>query len=100
MSPNLGDGCTPWFLNLITETFWNNERFEKLLLEGRAELDEAKRSEIYQEMQSICRDEGGAVVPCFVKSVDAASDKLGRPAKLAGNWELDGCRSVARWWFA
>ena len=82
-----------------TETFWNNKRFEELLVKGRAELDEAKRSTIYKEMQSICRDEGGSVIPCFVKSVDAASDKLGRPAKLAGNFELDGCRSVARWWF-
>jgi len=82
-----------------TETFWDNARFEKLLVAGRAELDEAKRAEIYQEMQSICRDEGGSVIPCFAQSVDAASDKLGRPAKLGGNFELDGARSIARWWF-
>jgi peptide/nickel transport system substrate-binding protein len=82
-----------------TETFWNNARFEELLVAGRAELDEAKRGAIYQEMQAICRDEGGAVIPCFANNVDAASDKLGRPAKLAGNYEIDGCRSIARWWF-
>jgi peptide/nickel transport system substrate-binding protein len=82
-----------------TETFWDNARFEKLLVAGRAELDEAKRGAIYQEMQSICRDEGGSVIPCFAQSVDAASDKLGRPAKLGGNFELDGARSMARWWF-
>jgi len=82
-----------------TETFWNNARFEELLVAGRAELDEAKRSAIYQEMQSICRDEGGAVIPCFANNVDAASDKLGRPAKMGGNWELDGSRSISRWWF-
>jgi len=50
-------------------------------------------------MQSICRDEGGAVIPCFANNVDAASDKLGMPSKLAGNYELDGGRSAARWWF-
>jgi len=82
-----------------TETFWNNARFEELLVAGRAELDEAKRSEIYQEMQAICRDEGGSVIPCFANNVDAASDKLGRPAKMGGNWELDGSRSISRWWF-
>ncbi|MBT4932371.1 MAG: ABC transporter substrate-binding protein [Rhodospirillaceae bacterium] len=82
-----------------TETFWDNAKFEKLLVAGRAELNEAKRSEIYQEMQSICRDEGGAVIPCFANNVDAASDKLGMPSKLAGNYELDGGRSAARWWF-
>lgn len=82
-----------------TETFWNNARFEKLMVAGRAELDETKRGDIYKEMQSICRDEGGAVIPCFANNVDAASDKLGRSDKMAGNWELDGARSMARWWF-
>jgi peptide/nickel transport system substrate-binding protein len=82
-----------------TETFWDNARFEELLVAGRAELDDAKRSEIYQEMQSICRDEGGAVIPCFANNVDAASDKLGRPEQMGGNFELDGSRSMARWWF-
>ena len=66
---------------------------------GRAELDEAKRNDIYVEMQTIVRDEGGVVVPCFANNVDAASDALGRPDKLAANWELDGSRSMERWWF-
>ena len=82
-----------------TETFWDNKRFEELLVAGRAELDEAKRGAIYQEMQAICRDEGGAVIPCFANNVDAASDKLGRPAEMGGNFELDGARSMARWWW-
>ena len=82
-----------------TETFWDNPRFEKLLVAGRAELDEAKRAEIYRDMQSICRDEGGSVIPCFANNVDAASDKLGHPEKMGGNYELDGSRSMARWWF-
>lgn len=83
-----------------TESFWDNAKFEKLLVAGRAELNEAKRGEIYQEMQSIVRDEGGSVIPCFANNVDAASDKLGRPEKMGGNIELDGARSIARWWFA
>ena len=83
-----------------TETFWDNARFEELLVAGRAELDQAKRNDIYVEMQSICRDEGGSVIPCFANNVDAASDKLGRPEKMGGNFELDGSRSISRWWFA
>lgn len=82
-----------------TETFWNNARFEELLVAGRVELDEAKRSVIYQEMQAIVSNEGGSVIPCFANNVDAASDKLGRPDKIAANWELDGARSASRWWF-
>ncbi|MBW8055787.1 MAG: ABC transporter substrate-binding protein [Nitrospira sp.] len=82
-----------------TENFWNHPRFEELLVAGRAELDEAKRGAIYIEMQTIVRDEGGSVIPCFANNVDAASDKLGRPEKMGGNFELDGARSMARWWF-
>ena len=82
-----------------TESQWNNARFEELLVAGRAELDEAKRRDIYIEMQTIIHNEGGSVIPCFANNVDAASKKLGRPEKLAGNWELDGSRSIERWWF-
>jgi len=82
-----------------TDSYWNHPKFEKLLVAGRAELDEAKRNDIYVEMQTIVRDEGGVVVPCFANNVDAASDALGRPDKLAANWELDGSRSMERWWF-
>lgn len=83
-----------------TDTYWNNPRFEELLVAGRAELDEVKRNDIYVEMQTIVSNEGGVVVPCFANNVDAASTALGKPDKLAGNWELDGSRSASRWWFA
>ncbi len=81
-----------------TESFWNNKRFEELLVAGRAELDEAKRSAIYIEMQTIVSNEGGTVIPCFAQNVDAASDRIGH-GDLAGNWELDGARCCERWWF-
>ncbi|TIQ59319.1 MAG: peptide ABC transporter substrate-binding protein, partial [Mesorhizobium sp.] len=38
---------------------WRNARFNELLVAARSELDDAKRSEMYAEMQSICRDDGG-----------------------------------------
>jgi peptide/nickel transport system substrate-binding protein len=83
-----------------TDTYWNNPRFEELLVAGRAELDEAKRNDIYVEMQTIVSNEGGVVIPCFANNVDAASTAMGHGEKLAGNWELDGSRSASRWWFA
>ena len=83
-----------------TDTFWNNPRFEKLLIAGRAELDDAKRNDIYVEMQTIVSNEGGVVIPCFANNVDASSTAMGHADKLAGNWELDGSRSASRWWFA
>ncbi|MEO1192903.1 MAG: ABC transporter substrate-binding protein [Pseudomonadota bacterium] len=85
----------PW-----NDTYWNNERFDQLLVAARAELNEDKRSEIYGEMQRLVRDEGGAVVPLFANNVFAHSDKVATPTQMAGNWELDGGRSIERWWFA
>lgn len=70
-----------------------------LLVEARAELDAEKRAEMYHEMQVILRDEGGSVIPLFANNVFAMSRKVGHPASMAGNWELDGGRSIERWWF-
>ena len=81
------------------DTFWSHDRFNKLLLEGRAELDDAKRREIYGEMQKIVRDEGGVVVPIFNNYVFAMSDKV-QHDEMAGNWDLDGNKAMERWWFA
>ena len=78
----------PW-----NETFWN-----ALLGAARTELEEGKRREMYVEMQSILRDEGGALVPVFGEFVDAVSTRLGF-GELSTNWELDGWRAPERWWF-
>lgn len=80
------------------ETFWNNERFNALLVAARAELDEAKRREMYAEMQRLLRDDGGAVIPVFANYVGAMSSKIGHDA-IASNWDLDGLRAAERWWF-
>lgn len=85
----------PW-----NDTFWKSERFDTLLLAARSELDEAKRGEMYGEMQRILHDEGGAVIPLFASNVFAMSDKIGHPETMSGAWELDGGRSIERWWFA
>ena len=81
------------------DTFWKHDRFNQLVTAARAELDDAKRREMYGECQKIIRDEGGVIVPMFADYVEASSDKL-RHGKVAGNWELDGQRLPERWWFA
>ena len=82
------------------ETMWTHDRFNKLLVEARAELDQAKRRNLYIEMQRIVHDEGGAVIPLFMSYVAAASTKVQLPGVMAGNWELDGHKQSERWWFA
>jgi peptide/nickel transport system substrate-binding protein len=84
---------SPW-----NDTFWKNERFNQLLREARAELDDDKRSELYAECQRIVRDEGGVVIPVFANWIEAATNKL-NIENPAGNWEMDGQRAPERWWF-
>jgi peptide/nickel transport system substrate-binding protein len=81
------------------DTYWKNPRFNELLVAARAELDEKKRRQMYVEMQTLVRDDGGVVVPMFAADLSAAGDKIGH-GKLAVNWELDGFRCAERWWFA
>lgn len=81
------------------DSLWKHERFNQLLKEARAELDEKKRREMYVECQKIVRDEGGAVIPVFAHWIEAAAKKV-KFENLAGNWELDGGRAAERWWFA
>lgn len=53
------------------ETHWSNERFDKLLTEGRGTLDFAKRYEIYGECQRLLQDDGGVAVMAFIDILDA-----------------------------
>ena len=85
----------PW-----NDAAWEHEKFNKLLKVARAELDEAKRREMYAEMQQIVRDEGGTIIPMFASYVFATSDKLALSDQIASNWDLDGERWMERWSFA
>ncbi len=87
------DGA-PW-----NDTFWKHDRFNQLLIAARSELDEAKRREMYVEMQEIVRDEGGVVIPMFANYVFAMSKKV-EHGPMAANWDLDGNKGMERWWFA
>jgi peptide/nickel transport system substrate-binding protein len=80
------------------DAFWKHAGFNKLLVEARSELDQAKRREMYVELQRIVRDEGGTVVPLFNNFVFAATDKL-KHGTIQGNWAQDGHKLYERWWF-
>ncbi|MEQ9527544.1 MAG: hypothetical protein RIF42_03970 [Parvibaculaceae bacterium] len=79
------------------DTFWEHERFNSLLVEARSELDQARRAELYGEMQQLVRDDCGAVVPFFANDVFAVSDKVGF-GQLSNNYEVDGRLFLERWW--
>ena len=77
---------------------WINPQFNKLLRAARGEFDNAKRREMYVEMQRIVRDEGGDIVFIFRDVVDAASSNVGF-GNVAGNFACDGYKNPERWWF-
>lgn len=85
----------PW-----NESGWENERFQSLLLEARGTLDSDKRRAMYHEMQQLCSEEGGTVIPMYANTVDAYNTKLVRPAQVGNVWPLDNARMSERWWFA
>jgi len=80
------------------ESRWSNERFDKLLIDARAELDDAKRRDMYFEMQKILNEEGGSAIPMFASYVFGVTDNVGMPDAIATNWDLDGERWMERWW--
>lgn len=81
------------------ESYWQNARFNELLLQGKSELDDARRAEIYREMATIARDDGGTIIPFFRNFVYARRSNVGTTGALAASWEMDGCRAASRWWF-
>lgn len=71
------------------DTHFSNERFDKLLLEARGELDQDKRKNLYREMAIILRDQGGVIAPMFNQYIDATGPGVQgfvkHPARDMGN---------------
>jgi peptide/nickel transport system substrate-binding protein len=80
------------------ESQFSNETFDKLLVAARSELDEAKRADMYREMQLIVSDQGNTIIPFFQNHVFARSAKVDHGA-IASNAPIDGNRAMERWWF-
>ena len=104
---NYGQRATP---DMIFSTFfrsdapwnfahWDNDRFQKLLLEAKAELNDEKRTAMYGEMQQLCHDEGGTIVAFFQSFIASRSPKVKHQANVSSEWQLDGGRAYHRWWF-
>ena len=86
------------------ETAWKSgesaDRFNAIVIEARAELDDSKRRELYFEAQQIISDEGGALIPMFANHIAAVSKGIAHSDDVAANWELDGAKAPERWWRA
>jgi peptide/nickel transport system substrate-binding protein len=84
---------SPW-----NDAHWKNERFNKLLVEARTELDSDRRRAMYWEMQEIMRDDGGTIIPVYAQYVFAGRSNLAH-GPLAANRDVDGWKAMERWWY-
>jgi peptide/nickel transport system substrate-binding protein len=58
------------------ESGWKNERFDQLLGAARRETDEAKRRQMYADMQVMVHEEAGIGIPLFFNLLDGHSSRL------------------------
>jgi peptide/nickel transport system substrate-binding protein len=58
------------------ESGWKNEKFDQLLVAARAETDQAKRAQMYADMQVMIHNEGSIGIPMFLSSLDGHNKKL------------------------
>ncbi|WP_287884739.1 ABC transporter substrate-binding protein [Paracoccus sp. (in: a-proteobacteria)] len=61
----------PW-----NESQYKSEKFDRMLVEARGELDTARRKEIYDEMQVMVSNEAGTGIPVYISNVDAHAGKV------------------------
>jgi peptide/nickel transport system substrate-binding protein len=61
----------PW-----NEAGWKNEKFDQLLVAARGETDQARRTQMYADMQVLIHEEGGIGIPMFMSSIDGHVSKL------------------------
>jgi peptide/nickel transport system substrate-binding protein len=82
------------------ESFWSNDRFDALLVEARAELNQDKRREMYFEMQDLVANKGGVAIPMFASYIFATAATIGHPETFGTNLDMDSSKFMERWWRA
>ena len=79
------------------ESFWENARFNELLVAARSETNEDLRREMYHEMQQLVSFEGSTIIPMYTNYVMGVAKSVAMPERVASNWNFDGFRCVERW---
>lgn len=58
------------------ESGWKNPQFDQLVAAARGESDQAKRKQMYGDMQKLIYDHCGTLIPTFISSLDGHSNKV------------------------
>ena len=80
------------------ESYWKNDKFDRLVEQARGEQNDDKRRAMYYECQELVHNDGGVVVPVFGSFLHAASDKLGH-GEVSGISYMDYFQLARKWWF-
>ncbi|APR35736.1 ABC transporter substrate-binding protein [Paraburkholderia sp. SOS3] len=83
----------PW-----NESGWNNPKFDQLLIAARAETDDAKRKQMYGEMQVIVSNEGGIGIPSFISLLDGYDKRLRGLGSIPTGGLMGFCFGEYVWW--
>jgi peptide/nickel transport system substrate-binding protein len=83
----------PW-----NESGWNNPKFDQLLIAARAETDEAKRKQMYGDMQVIVSNEGGIGIPSFISLLDGYDKRLKGLGSIPTGGLMGFCFGEYVWW--
>jgi len=81
------------------DTNWRSPQFDKLLFEARAELDDAKRGQLYAECQKLVWDTGGMVCFAIGDYLDGYSKKV-KGAAPHPHYDMCDQRIAEKGWFA
>ena len=54
------------------ETGWSDPKLTELITQGRRERDQAKRRQIYADVQKMISEQGAVIIPYFIPSLGAA----------------------------
>ena len=89
--------------NKWNDTAWRDteaaKRFNEVVVQARAETDDAKRAAQYSEAQKLIHEDGGAIVAMWANFIHAHKNTLAHGENVAANWQNDGNKLSERWWF-
>ncbi|SLN53408.1 Periplasmic dipeptide transport protein precursor [Roseovarius albus] len=90
-------------LAYTSEASWNDtnisiDRVDELVKAARSELDDAKRNDMYGEVQRLISQQGGSLVPAFGTDLVVTSSIVGIGPDIGGGWFMDGGFFIKRWW--
>ncbi|WP_144107848.1 ABC transporter substrate-binding protein [Paraburkholderia sp. BCC1886] len=82
----------PW-----NESRWSNPAFDKLVAAARSESNDARRKQIYHDIQVLYVEQGASVIPLYQDSLVATRSNLKGYSDIPGEV---GSRAAEKVWFA